>query len=44
MREPVMVMEFSNNAVRGTNTIDNKFNIKVDVHQGYVLNPLPLST
>ena len=39
----IMVMyEFSNIAVRVNNAIGNKFNVKIDVHQGSVLSPLLL--
>ena len=40
LRETIMAMnEFSNNAVRVNNTIDNKSNVEVPMHQGSVLSP-----
>ena len=39
--ETIMAMyEFSNSAVTVNNTVGNKFNVKVGVHQGSVINPL----
>ena len=41
LRETIMAMnEFSNNAVRVNNTIGNKSNVEVPMHQGSVLSPL----
>ena len=31
--------DFSNSGVRVNNTVGNKFNVKVGVHQGSVLSP-----
>ena len=34
------VYEFNNSAVRVSNTVGNRYNVTVDVHQGSVLSPL----
>ena len=34
------VYEFNNSAVRVNNTVGNRYNVTVDVHQGSVLSPL----
>ena len=40
LTETIMAMyEFSNSAVRVYNTVGNKFNVKIGVHQGSVLSP-----
>ena len=33
--------EFKKSALRVNNTVGNKFNVKVGVHQGSVLSPFP---